>query len=83
MFMGLTLFTASHVSDRLFLVVLKEGEINMSEQKRHKSCSAALEETLASFGALSAVSRIRKCYPDPEKRFDQHYNVEMDITARV
>jgi hypothetical protein len=49
----------------------------MPEKKREKTGSAELEATLASFGALSAVSRIRRCYPEAEKRFEQHHDIDL------
>ncbi|RKM62214.1 hypothetical protein D6855_01990 [Butyrivibrio sp. CB08] len=50
---------------------------------QNKTASVELEETLASLGALSAVMRIRKCYPisDSFNSFD-HHQVE-DVNLRL
>ncbi len=45
----------------------------------------ALEETLASFGALSAAGIVRRNFPGmmvPARRFDQHHDNDNDIPAR-
>ncbi|MCR5671684.1 MAG: hypothetical protein K6G10_11820 [Butyrivibrio sp.] len=46
------------------------------------SDSIALEQVLASIGALAAVSSIRKRNPDSQQfftRFDQHHDNDMDF----
>ena len=45
---------------------------------------AALEKTLSSFGALSAAGIVRRSFPgmiEPERRFDQHHDNDVDIPA--
>jgi hypothetical protein len=61
----------------------KKGKImkmNLKEMNKHDitgskaaSDSAALEETLASFGALAAVSTVRRCFPVMENRAGKRF----------
>ena len=44
-----------------------------------------LEKTLASIGALAAVSTVRKCFmktSDSVARFEQHHNSDMDVSKK-
>ena len=47
--------------------------------------SEVLEQKLLSFGALGAISTVRKSFPDTVgliKRFDQHHDNDMDIPEK-
>ena len=59
---------------------MKKRDSVVPEQK---TASVELEKTLASLGALSAVMRIRKCYPVAESYNSFDHHLVEDVNLRL